>query len=71
MKFKLIHFSGFPAAAAAYAAAYAGRGYNGYPGLLAAASYPATGNQQRQICHLPLSLSDQMAWINLQHALHH
>jgi len=34
---------GFPAAAAAYAAAYAGRGYNGYPGLLAAASYPATG----------------------------
>jgi len=62
---------GFPAAAAAYAAAYAGRGYNGYPGLLAAASYPATGNQQRQICHLPLSLSDHMAWINLQHALHH
>merc|ERR1719418_279434 len=31
---------GFPAAAAAYAAAYAGRGYSGYPGLLAAASYP-------------------------------
>lgn len=26
---------GFPAAAAAYAAAYAGRGYSGYPGLLA------------------------------------
>merc|ERR1711971_192485 len=34
---------GFPAAAAAYAAAYAGRGYSGYPGLLAAASYGPSG----------------------------
>lgn len=33
----------FPAAAAAYAAAYAGRGYSGYPGLLAAASYGPSG----------------------------
>merc|ERR1712227_201883 len=38
--YKMVLFIGFPAAAAAYAAAYAGRGYSGYPGLLAAASYP-------------------------------
>ena len=57
--------SGFPAAAAAYAAAYAGRGYNGYPGLLAA-SYPATGNTN--LHHLPLSVSDHLAWLNSMHA---
>ena len=54
-------FLGFPAAAAAYAAAYAGRGYSGYPGLLA--SYPAG------IC-LPFSLPDQLALLNM-HGLQH
>ena len=56
-------FSGFPAAAAAYAAAYsAGRGYStGYPGLLA--SYPAG------IC-LPFSLPDQLALLNM-HGVQH
>ena len=59
--------TGFPAAAAAYAAAYAGRGYSGYPGLLAAASYP-TGNHQH-FC-LPYSLQQQLSWLN-QHACQH
>ena len=59
-------FIGFPAAAAAYAAAYAGRGYSGYPGLLAAASYP-TGNHH--LC-FPFSLQEQLSWLNM-HACQH
>ena len=66
--YKLVLFIGFPAAAAAYAAAYAGRGYSGYPGLLAAASYP-TGNGNHHFC-LPCSLPDQLAWLNM-HACQH
>ena len=57
---------GFPAAAAAYAAAYAGRGYSGYPGLLAAASYGPSGNLM-----LPFSLPEQLGWLNIHHHHHH
>jgi len=57
---------GFPAAAAAYAAAYAGRGYSGYPGLLAAASYGPSGVLGPAILpsnsRLPLTMGD---YINL------
>ena len=54
-------FSGFPAAAAAYAAAYSGGRYSGYPGLLA--SYPAG-------IFLPFSLPDQLALLNM-HGVQH
>ena len=69
--FVIFLFLGFPTAAAAYAAAYTGRGYAGYPGIL---SYPAGslpyGGVGRGVypSYLPLAVH-QLALLNL-HALH-
>ena len=65
----LCFVAGFPAAAA-YAAAYAGRGYSGYPGLLAGcAGYP-TGNLPFLPPHHDLGpVQDQLAHLYNLHAL--